>query len=356
MKLIYILPALMLSFSAHGADAVTLPGVNEFINEMVVKHQFKRKELESVFASAQHLPNVVETISRPATSRPWVEYRPSFVNAERIKFGLKFWAAHRKTLQRAERKYRVPQEIILAVIGIETVYGRDVGTFRTLDALTTLAFDFPRRAEFFRSELENYLLLARDQQFDLLETRGSYAGALGIPQFMPSSYRNYAVDFNGNHHIDLLREPSDAIGSVANYLREYGWDDGMSQQGRSIAEKNVIQLTLPVAVPIAVLVRVGELNNLGNTTIARTVAEWSAAGVVADGDIAQKEFAKIPAQATARLMDFSVAEGKEYWLAFNNFEVIRRYNNSDFYAMTVFQLAEALKAAHKSVASPANTK
>ena len=355
MKIIYAIPALMLSFAAQDVNAATLPGIPEFINEMVVKHQFKRAELESVFDHAQHLPNVIETISRPSTSRPWLEYRTSFVNAERIKFGLQFWNKYRQTLQHAERKYRVPQEIILAVIGVETVYGRDVGTFRTLDALTTLAFDFPRRAEFFRSELENYLLLAREQQFDLLETRGSYAGALGIPQFMPSSYRNYAVDFNGNHHIDLLREPRDAIGSVANYLREYGWDGGLPKPGSPTSsptsQKNESALTQPIVIPV----QVSEPNNFSDETIIQTAAAWSAAGVVVDEHIFQI-IAQVPVQTPARLIEFTVADGKEYWLAFNNFEVIKRYNNSDFYAMTVFQLAEALKAAHKPAAMPTRTR
>ena len=223
MKVINVILALLVCLAALPVRAAILPGIPEFIDEMVARHQFKRDELESAFDRAQHLPSVVEAISRPATLKPWLEYRAAFVNPERIKFGLKFWQKHRQTLQRAEQEFGVPQDIIVALIGVETVYGQDPGSFRTLDALTTLAFDYPRRADFFRSELENYLLLARDQEFDLLEIRGSYAGALGIPQFMPSSYRNYAVDFNGNHKIDLLREPEDAIGSVANYLKSYGW-------------------------------------------------------------------------------------------------------------------------------------
>jgi len=261
---------------------------------------------------------VIETISRPATLKPWLEYRAAFVNPERIRFGLKFWEKYRQTLQRAEREFGVPQQIIVGLIGVETIYGQDAGTFRTLDALTTLAFDYPRRVDFFRSELENYLLLARDQQFDLLEVRGSYAGAMGIPQFMPSSYRNYAVDFNGNHKIDLLREPEDAIGSVANYLKSYGWTN---------------------SVPVAVRAQIVEKNWIGEITAPRTLEAWSAVG------IAPSE--KLPRDQLARLVDFTVENGKELWLVFNDFEVITRYNNSDFYAMTVFQLAEELKAASK---------
>lgn len=301
------------------AHAATLPGIPEFIDEMVEKHNFERAELETVFERARHIPTVIEAISRPATIRPWQEYRASFVNPERIRLGLKFWDKHEAALQNAEREFGVPQEIILAVIGVETVYGLDVGTFLTLDALTTLAFDYPRRAKFFRSELENYLLLAREQQFDLLAVRGSYAGALGIPQFMPSSYRNYAVDFNGDHRVDLLREPYDAIGSVASYLKGYGWISGAD-----------------IATPAQLVEPIPS----GEIPTPRTVAAWSSGGVQA----AQS----VNPEGLARLADFTVEGGKEFWLVFNNFEVITRYNNSDYYAMSVFQLAQAVKEARKS--------
>lgn len=305
----------------HHAYSATLPGIPEFIDSMVAKHQFNRAELERVFASAEYQRSVIESISRPATLRPWPEYRASFVNRERIKFGLEFWRKHRQALQSAERKYGVPQEIILAVIGVETVYGRGAGKYRVLDALTTLAFDYPRRADFFRCELENYLLLARDEQYDLLDMRGSYAGAIGIPQFMPSSYRKYAVDFNGNHKIDLLHEPADAIGSVANYLQGNGWARGKL---------------------VAMRAKADEKASTGEIASPRTLAAWSASGVVPSMRHSPEE--------SARLADFTVERGKEYWLAFNNFDVITRYNNSDFYAMSVFQLAEALKVARKSSA------
>jgi len=316
--MIFAVSLLALSVAADLAGAATLPGIPEFIDEMVVRHQFKREELQSVFDRAQHMPSVIDTISRPATLKPWLEYRAAFVNPERIKSGLVFWQKYRQILQRAEREFGVPEEIIVALIGVETIYGQDTGSFRTLDALTTLAFDYPRRKDFFRSELENYLLLARDQDFDLLAIRGSYAGALGIPQFMPSSYRNYAVDFNGNHKIDLLREPGDAIGSVANYLKIFGWTNGA---------------------PVAVRAQIVEKAWIGEITAPRSLVDWSAVGV------APRE--KLPQDQPARLVDFTVAEGKELWLVFKDFDVITRYNNSDFYAMTVFQLAEELKAAGK---------
>ena len=218
--------AITLLLLATSAQAATLPGIPDFIDEMVAKHHFKRNELDNLFERAQHRPEIIEAITRPATIKPWPEYRAAFVNARRVKLGVEFWDKYHLTLQRATRQYGVPPEIIVAIIGVETIYGKNAGSFRTIDALTTLAFDYPRRAPFFRSELENYLLLARDQEFDLLAVRSSYAGALGIPQFMPSSYRNYAVDFNDNHKIDLLHEDRDAIGSVANYMKAYGWIAG----------------------------------------------------------------------------------------------------------------------------------
>lgn len=294
-------------------SAVTLPGISEFIDEMVEKHHFDRDQLTGYFNQVNHRPLIIEAISRPATIKPWLEYRAAFVNRQRVKLGLLFWDKHRVALARAEKEYGVPQEIIVSLIGVETIYGKNPGNFRTMDALTTLAFDYPRRSAFFRDELENYLLLAREQHFDLLGIRSSYAGALGIPQFMPSSYRKYAVDFNGNHITDLLNEPADAIGSVGHYLKEYGWfKDG----------------------PVALHAKIeGEIP----ASTARSQSEWSDAGVSVEGEAGR--------DAQSRLLDYTVADGKEYWLAFNNFDVITRYNHSDFYAMTVFQLAQALKAA-----------
>src|SRR3989338_1569007 len=269
----FVLSLLLLCHFA--VQAAELPGIPQFIDDMVVKHQFRRDELENVFARAQHRPDVIELISRPATIKPWLEYRAAFVNKKRVRLGLEFWNKYRQTLRRAEKKYGVPQEVIVAVIGVETIYGQNAGSFLVLDALTTLAFDYPRRADFFRSELENYLLLARDRQFDLLAIRGSYAGAMGIPQFMPSSYRNYAGDFNGNRKIDLLREDRDAIGSVANYLQGYGWIRGE---------------------PVAVRAQIGEENCLGEIKTTRTLAAWAEDGITPNVNLAYDK--------PVRLIDF----------------------------------------------------
>ncbi|MGA9666489.1 MAG: lytic murein transglycosylase B [Gallionella sp.] len=318
-----------------------MPGIPEFIDEMVANHEFKRAELEKAFEAAQETPAVIDAISKPPTSKPWPEYRANFVNPQRIKLGLDFWNKYRKTLRRAELKYGVPQDIIVAVIGVETIYGQEAGNFRTLDALTTLAFEYPPRAEFFRGELEDFLLLAREQQFDLLSIRGSYAGALGIPQFMPSSYRVYAVDFNGNHRINLLSEDKDAIGSVANFLKVFGWiGDPAAGLHSADAGNSPHKGRAGEVSPVAVRAKVSEQVCAGDITTPRTIAAWSAAGIVPDMNL--------PDNLAARLIDFTVGDGKEFWLVFNNFEVITRYNNSDYYAMTVFQLAEALKEARKA--------
>jgi len=304
------------------AFAAKLPGIPGFIDEMVAKHHFKHSELRRLFQRAQYKQSVIDAITTPATTKPWPEYRAIFVNDERIRAGLKFWKHYRHTLRRAEKKYGVPQEIIVSLIGVETLYGEHTGTYRAIDALTTLAFKYPQRATFFRSELEQYLLLARAQGFNLLGVQGSYAGALGIPQFMPSSYRKYAVDFDHDGKIDLMNDPVDAIGSVANYLKQFGWTRGQ---------------------PVALRGKVGDIEHVADRASARSIREWTAAGVVPERDV--------KGDAKARLLDFTVADGKEFWLAFDNFHVITRYNNSDFYAMSVYQLAEALgRARHPATA------
>lgn len=307
----------LLLFIPCSAQAADLPGIPAFIDEMVAKHQFKRDELQLAFRRAEYRADVIESISKPAILKPWVEYRPSFINPQRINDGVRFWKKYAVALQRAEKLYGVPQEIIVGIIGVETIYGRNAGRYLALDALTTLTFDYPRRAEFFRDELEHYLLLAREQGFDILGIQSSYAGALGIPQFMPSSYRRYAVDHNGNGRIDLMNEPEDAIGSVANYLKQYGWHSGE---------------------PVALQCKVEDENRLGTVGDVRPYIAWRDAGVSPLG----KSDRELP---PAWLLDFTAENGKEYWLVFNNFNVIMRYNNSNYYAMSVFQLADAVRQA-----------
>ena len=307
---------LCLLFSLPSSRAADMPGIPAFIDEMVSKHAFNRDELVQVFKLAQRRQAVIDAFSAPATHKPWLEYRDSFVNDKRISAGMQFWKSNAESLQRAENQYGVPREIIVALIGVETLYGSHTGKYSTLDVLTTLAFDFPRRADFFRGELEQFLLLTREQGVDLTQVRGSYAGALGIPQFMPSSYRKYAVDFDGDGKIDLRHNPVDAIGSVANYFSQFGWKKGA---------------------PVTVRVKISEDSRELIPGKILTVSEWGASGV--------QIVPEINDELRARLMAFTIMDGKEFWLAFDNFEVITRYNNSDYYAMAVFQLAQALREA-----------
>lgn len=303
-------------FVVSSVLSAELPGIPEFINEMVAKHQFKRDELVQVFQEAEHRQDVIDAMNTPSTLKPWLEYRAAFINPRRIDGGIKFWMKYAAALERAEKLYGVPQEIIIAVIGVETLYGRHAGNYRTLDALTTLTFDYPRRVEFFRNELEQYLLLAREQSFNMLSIRASYAGALGIPQFMPSSYRKNAVDFNGDGKIDLMTGAEDAIGSVANYLRQYGWKPGE---------------------PVAVRAVVEDVKRPDDVGAARSLVAWGELGVTPQEKIGDGVY--------AYLLDFTIPGGKEYWFGFNNFAVITTYNNSSYYAMSVYQLAVELRKA-----------
>ena len=315
--------ALILLCAAPAASAMQLLGISEFIDEMVAKHQFKRDDLARVFEQATYRNASVGAISIPLSAKPWPEYRAAFVNIKRVNGGLQFWERYADELHSAEMEFGVPQEIIVAIIGVETVYGKSRGRFTTFDALATLAFDYPRRAVFFRGELEQYLLLARDQEFDVTQVQGSYAGALGIPQFMPSSYRKFAVDYDNDGRIDLMNSPVDSIGSVANYLKQFGWvSDGA----------------------VAARASMGDGMYVGSLDAPRSLQDWAQDRVDAERPMISGTM--------ARLVDFTVPEGKEFWFAFSNFDVITRYNKSDYYAMTVFQLAEALREARVSDGMP----
>jgi membrane-bound lytic murein transglycosylase B len=299
------------------------PEIEIFISEMVERHGFKQTELESIFGIAQFQPAIINAISQPATSRPWYEYRPLFINSRRIAGGVAFWNSHAATLERARKEFGIPEEIITAVIGVETTYGVQTGRHRVLDALTTLAFDYPKRAKFFRDELEQYLLLGREQDADVVNIKGSYAGAIGIPQFMPSSYRRYALDFDGDGKADLSGSAADAIGSVANYLKSFGWE----------TERAIV---LPALVN-------GE--NYREALFAGrkptyTVEEIRKLGVIPRVDIS--------GDSQVTLIELANNGGNEYWLGFNNFFVITRYNRSVHYAMSVLQLAEEIRAARNS--------
>jgi len=221
--------SLLLAACATAPTVAELPEQGEvrvFIAEMVQRHGFERAQLESWFKEAQVRSDIIDAISRPAESKPWYQYRPIFLQPDRIDGGAAFWNEHAKELQRAEEIYGVPPQIVTAILGVETRYGQHQGNYRMMDSLVTLAFNYPPRASFFKSELEQYLLLAREEGADPLAMTGSYAGAMGQAQFISSSFRRYAVDFDGDGKRDLWGNSADAIGSIANYLKENGWERG----------------------------------------------------------------------------------------------------------------------------------
>jgi membrane-bound lytic murein transglycosylase B len=299
----------------------TLPEVHSYVDTLVQKDGFNKDELLALFAKARFQPGVIKAILPPSSPRQksWQAYRARFIEPVRIKAGLKFWDTYGDRLREAEQRYGVPADIIAAIIGVETIYGRNTGTFETFSALTTLAFDYPPRADLFRRELEALLLLARDEGRSPLSYQGSYAGALGLPQFLPSSLRKWAVDFDGDHHIDLTN-PVDAIGSVGRFLAEHGWETGA-----------------PIAVPVTVNEGPGI-----DTLIAegiepkRPASELRAYGV---------QVGDAPNRPAALIDLVTPDDDTEYRLGYRNFYVITRYNRSSFYASSVMDLAEALKAA-----------
>nr|WP_256212013.1 lytic murein transglycosylase B [Nitrosomonas eutropha] len=326
-RLLLFMPIILIAYSSVCLAAQPTPisrsEVRNFITYMVNHHQYEMNELEKIFSQTNFRPDILKLISTPASAITWDEYRKRFVNMQRIRGGINFWNKHASELEQARKIYGVPEEIIVAIIGIETAYGSSTGTYRILDALTTLAFDFPRRADYFREELEQYLLLAREQKFGLLDIKGSYAGAIGIPQFMPGSYRRYAVDFNHDGKIDLSGSAADAIGSIGNYLKEYGWEAGK---------------------PIAVRARIRSENfqkflDAGIEPL-HSVKKLREAGIIPLDSITD--------DTLSALLELNSQGNRQFWLGFRNFYAITRYNRSTFYAMSVFELARAIRVARSS--------
>lgn len=296
------------------------PAAIEFARDLEQRHGFNADAIISQFAQTRPNAKVLQLIKPPASplQRSWERYRPRFLNDRRIDGGVRFWQENSAQLAKAQALYGVPAEIIVSIIGVETEYGRNTGGFRVLEALATLAFNYPPRAEFFRTELEQFLLLSRENGLDPLAVKGSFAGAIGIPQFMPGSQRRYAVDFDGDQRVDLGNSVDDAIGSVGHFLEQHGW-----QAGQPIAVP-----ALTSGTPDAALIQAGIRPSL-------KVGELAEKGIRAE----------IDPEATAALIDL-VSPGREteYWLGFDNFYVITRYNRSSFYAMSVFQLAEEIRS------------
>ncbi|MDB6048096.1 MAG: mltB [Pseudomonas sp.] len=303
---------------ANAGDYEGSPQVAEFVGEMTRDYGFAGEQLMAVFRDAERKQAILDAISRPAERvKPWKEYRPMFITDARIARGVDFWRQHEAALARAEREYGVPAQVIVSIIGVETFFGRNTGNYRVIDALSTLSFDYPPRAEFFRKELREFLLLAREEQVDPLTLKGSYAGAMGLPQFMPSSFRAYAVDFDGDGHINIWTNPDDAIGSVASYFKRHGWTPGEPVVSLSEVRGDVADSGLsPGIEPVKT---VGELRALG----------WSSHDALRDD---------MPVTA----FRLEGASGPEYWMGLRNFYAITRYNRSVMYAMAVHQLSELL--------------
>lgn len=293
------------------------PDVQAFIAKLVQQDGFDHAWLEKTLGAAQKRDSILTAIAKPYEAKPWYQYQPLFVNAARVQAGVAFWNAHAPLLDQAQKHYGVPPAIVVAILGVESFYGRQKGGYSVLDALTTLSFDYPPRSAFFQSELEQYLLMCREHGLDPLTLSGSYAGAMGVPQFMPDSYRRYAVAFDGREPADIWNDWADIIGSVANYFHLHGW-----QAGGLVA--------VPAALP-SVIAQPPE------TLALTTVGKLRANGVVTSQGL--------PDNLPAMLIALQLENRTQYWLGMENFGVIMQYNRSPLYAMAVYDLATRIRDA-----------
>lgn len=305
--------------AAAAVPAGSLPEARSFIGEMVTRHGFGKAELDGLFQQALIQEAILEAISKPWEAKPWYRYRAIFLNEERIRLGAEFWRRHADTLHQLEQRHGVPARILVAILGVETRFGTVPGKHRVIDALSTLAFAYPKRAAFFRKELEQYLLLCREEGISPLEPKGSYAGAMGLPQFMPSSFRAYAADHTGDGRRDIWNDPADSLASVANYFTRHGWKSGE---------------------PIAVQVQVRAGSAVSGSRSGKPEKPQTPAGKLLGPGMTTS--LPVPAASPASLYAFVEEQGESYWLGFHNFYVITRYNHSPLYALAVTQLGEAI--------------
>ncbi|MCX7117059.1 MAG: lytic murein transglycosylase B [Legionellales bacterium] len=305
-------------WSTADVALVHRPAVQQFIHQMVQRHHFDKRQLETIMREAVYQPQIIESMDKPFEKKTWDVYKDLFLTQARVDAGLQFWRENQKTLERAEHEFGVPASIIVAIIGVETLYGKHQGTYRVLDALTTLAFYYPKRSPYFTKELGEYLLLCREQGVRADLYLGSYAGAMGKPQFMPSSYRFFALDYAGHGKRDLMNDDRDVIGSVANYFHRHGWTMGMN-----------------VAQPANV--RGGQIKKLvtNSKTPNYTLQSLLSAGVSP---------VSLPVHPPKKvgLIELETRKGQEYWLAYPNFYVITRYNTSPQYALVVYLFSQRL--------------
>ncbi len=316
---------LVLSFlpSSVNANYSQRKDVQQFIAEMHKEHAYDADLISYWMEGVKQQKTALDAISRPAEGvLTWAKYRKIFMTEQRIKKGAQFWKDNVELLARAEKEYGVSPEFIVAIIGVETYYGKRAGNYPVLDALTTLGFDYPPRAKFFRKQLKHYLLMVREEKLDIKKLTGSYAGAMGMPQFIPSSFRSYAVDFDGNGVRDFWTGSADSIGSVANYFKKHGWQQNQPVASRASVNVDARKLGSKKMKPHT---SVGEYKRLG----AKPVKHFN--------DSAQATLLKLNGKA-----------GDEYWMTLNNFYVITRYNHSPLYAMAVYQLSQAISARYYS--------
>ncbi len=316
-----------ITLASHAKEAPKLSTeYAEFVKKMVDKHQFDQQQLTTLLKTATRQPSILRAMSSPAEKRlEWHTYRKIFLKPNRINGGIKFWQQNKEQLIQAQQKYGVPEEIIVAIIGVETRYGSNIGSYKVLDALTTLGFHYPKRAAFFRRELEHFLLLAREEGFDPSKPKGSYAGAMGKPQFISSSYRAYAVDGDNDGKRDLWTSSADIIHSVANYFSQHGWSDSpLIAQKTQLTGETYRQLLKPSLKPVNTL-----------------------------GELSQHHVQVPPNQPSntlVRLLELKQPKHSDYWLTFSNFYTITRYNHSHLYAMAVYQLSQEIKQGYHSTA------
>ena len=312
----FILTSMLLLLTTAQANYLENTEVRSFVKSFVKKHGGSTSELGNLFAHAKQQTGVLESIAKPAErTLTWATYRPIFLTSKRIKEGAAFWNQHETLLNQAEKQFGVPPEIIVGIIGVETYYGKITGRHPVFDSLTTLAFDYPPRAKFFRSELEQFLLLAKEENFDPTEVVGSYAGAMGYPQFISSSYRRYAIDFDGDNKRDLRSNIADAIGSIGNYFQHHGW-----QKNKLVSQQ--------------VIIRDERYKSLVKKSLKPTIttAQLRDVGILLPQSIEGKH----------TVLALAGQDGPQLWVSHENFYVITRYNHSHLYAMAVHQLGQSI--------------
>lgn len=317
----------MVSVLSAACQAQQHPGAEEFAARAAEEYQLDQQQVIELLGDARFKQSIVDAMTRPAEGKPWYKYRPIFITDKRIKGGVEFWRENEALITKASEQFGVDPQVIVAIIGVETFYGRITGSYRVLDALATLSFYYPDtgndRSGFFSKELMEFVLLGSEEGLPLREVEGSYAGAMGLGQFMPSSYREYAVDLDGDGRRDLWTSLADVIGSVANYLHRHGW-----------------QLGQPVTVAAEVADDADmDLVSRRNLKPAKTVAELEVAGFTPATAVAED----LPAAVTRLEQE----DGQSYWITFKNFYVITRYNRSPLYAMAVNDLSEAILAGYR---------